>query len=49
MFYLVQSVIIGAVMLHNHYYQWTPNGYLAGLIGVGLAWLFTQTIWRLRG
>lgn len=47
MWYLLQSVIAGAVMIHNAYYHWTPNGYLAGLIGFGLAWLVTQGVWRL--
>jgi hypothetical protein len=47
--YLLQSLIIGSVAVHNAYYHWTPNQVLAGAIGIGLAWLVTQGIWRLRG
>ena len=38
MWYLLQASIIFAVMASNIHYHWTPNGYLAGLIGVGLAY-----------
>ena len=48
MFYFVQCLIIGGVMLHNHYYEWTPNKVLAGFIGVGLAYLVTRIIWKLK-
>jgi hypothetical protein len=54
MFFLLQSSIIFAVMASNIAYQWTPNGYLAGIIGVGLAWVSTRLIysvliWRKNG
>lgn len=48
MWYLVQSLIIGGTVLHNHYYQWTPNKILPALIGVGLAYLFTRLCWLLK-
>jgi hypothetical protein len=38
MWYLLQASIIFAVVASNIKYQWTRNGYLAGLIGVGLAY-----------
>jgi hypothetical protein len=38
MWWLLQSSIIFAVMASNIHWHWTPNGYLAGLIGVGLAY-----------
>lgn len=38
MYFLLQSSIIFAVYASNIAYHWTPNGYLAGLIGVGLAY-----------
>jgi hypothetical protein len=38
MWFLFQSLIIFAVVASNIHWQWTPNGYLAGLIGVGLAY-----------
>ena len=47
MWFLFQSTIIFAVVASNIHWHWTPNGYLAGLIGVGLAWLLTRLlIWR---
>ena len=33
MWFLMQSTIIFAVMASNIKWHWTPNGYLAGLIG----------------
>ena len=39
MWFLIQSLIIFAVVgSSNIHWQWTPNGYLAGLIGVALAY-----------
>jgi hypothetical protein len=37
MWFLFQSLIVFAVMASNIHWQWTPNGYLASLIGIGLA------------
>jgi hypothetical protein len=42
MMYLLQGSIIFAVCASNIRWQWTPNGYLAGLIGVGLAYGLTR-------
>ena len=42
MWFLLQSVIIFAVVGSNIAYQWTPNPYLAGLIGIGMAWLVSR-------
>jgi hypothetical protein len=41
MWYLLQSLIIFAVVASNIHWQWTPNGYLAGLIGIVLAYGLT--------
>jgi hypothetical protein len=41
MWWLFQSAIIFAVIASNIRWQWTPNGHLAGLIGVGLAYGLT--------
>jgi mannitol-specific phosphotransferase system IIBC component len=38
MWFLFQSTIIFAVMASNIHWHWTPNGYLAGLIGAVLAY-----------
>jgi hypothetical protein len=42
--FLFQSTIIFAVMASNIHWQWTPNGYLAGLMGVGLAYGVTALL-----
>ena len=48
--YLLQGLIIFAVVGSNIHWQWTSNPYLAAGIGVGLAWIATQAIveWRDR-
>lgn len=47
MWFLLQSLIIFAVMSSNIYWQWTPNSYLAGLIAVGAAFVATVSANRL--
>jgi hypothetical protein len=42
--YLLQSSVMIAVGWTGIYYQWTPNGYLLGLISIGAAWLVTVAI-----
>jgi hypothetical protein len=37
MMFLLQSLVIFAVISSNIHWQWTPNRYLAGMIGVALA------------
>jgi hypothetical protein len=32
--YLLQSVIIGAVVVHNEYNHWTPNKVAAAIVGI---------------
>ena len=39
MLFLFQSLIIFAVVASNMHWQWTPNGYLPSLVGVGLAYV----------
>lgn len=38
---IFQASIVAAVMCANIYWGWTPNAMLAGLIGVGAAFLLT--------
>jgi hypothetical protein len=50
MWFLFQSLVIFAVVASNIHWQLTPNGYLASLIGVGLAYRLTaglSGLWRL--
>jgi hypothetical protein len=50
MWFIFQSTIIFAVVASNIHWQWTPNGYLAGAIGVALAYGLTVALnglWRL--
>ena len=54
MWFLFQSLIIFAVVASNIHWHWTPNGYLAGFIGVGLAYgltraLYAAYLWKHRG
>ena len=44
MWFLIQSSIIFAVVASNIRWHWTPNGYVAGLIGVGLAYVMTHLL-----
>jgi hypothetical protein len=48
MYFLLQASIIFAVCASNIRWHWTPNGYLAGLIGVDLAYGLTRLISTLR-
>lgn len=41
MWHLFQILIMFAVMASNIHWKWTPNGYLASAIGIGLALLIT--------
>jgi hypothetical protein len=44
MWYLLQSLIIFVVMASNIHWQWTPNGYIPALLGIGLAYLATLLV-----
>jgi hypothetical protein len=44
MWFLLQASIIFAVVASNIHFHWTSNGYLAGLIGVGLAYGVTWLV-----
>ena len=46
--YFFQALIVGAVMCANVYWQITPNGYLAALIGIVFAAAFTAAVIALR-
>src|SRR6267154_776127 len=48
MWFVFQGSIIFAVVASNIHWQWTPNGYLASLIGVGLAYGVTALLNALR-
>lgn len=41
MWLLLQSLVIFAVMASNIHWHWTPNGYLAGILGWIAALLLT--------
>ena len=41
MWFLLQGSIVFAVMASNIYWQWTPNPYLAGVLGFVVALLAT--------
>jgi hypothetical protein len=44
MWKLIQFLVVGAVVVSNAAWQWTPNGYLAGLIGWAAAFLVTVAV-----
>jgi len=48
--YVFQGLVMFAVIMANHHWQLTPNGYLAALIGYGVAygatWLITLLFFR---
>lgn len=44
MWFLLQVPIMFAVMASNVHWQWTPNGYLAGAIGAGAAFVATLVL-----
>lgn len=46
---LFQSAIIFAVISSNIHWNWTPNGYLASLIGIAVAFIATVSINGLIG
>jgi hypothetical protein len=51
MWFVLQSLIIFAVIASNIHWHWTPNGYLPAILGAGLAWLLTRLLsirWRER-
>lgn len=47
MWFLLQSLIIFAVMASNIAWKWTENGYLASLIGAGAAFFATMGLSQL--
>jgi hypothetical protein len=42
--YLIQGIIIFAVVASNIHWQWTTNPYLASGLGMLLAWMVTVAI-----
>jgi hypothetical protein len=40
----LQCSVMIAVLCGNIYWQWTPNGVLAGLLAIGAAWIVTKTV-----
>lgn len=45
----IQWSIVAAVVMSNIYWQWTPNGLLAGLVGGGAAFIVTWIYVGLTG
>ena len=48
MMYLLQSVIVGAVVVHNEYHAWTHNKVAAAMIGIAAAYAVTLLLFWLR-
>ena len=46
--YLLQSLIVFAVVGSNIHWQWTPNPYLTSGLGILLAWAVTWWIVEIR-
>jgi predicted phage tail protein len=46
--YILQSVIIGAVVIHNELNHWTPNKVAASIIGIAAAYAATVILVGLR-
>lgn len=47
----MQTLVVFAVVLSNTYWRWTPNFYLALLIGIGCAYLVANLqnrLWHRR-
>ncbi len=44
MFYLLQSLIMFAVIASNIAYRWTPNPWIPALLGAGLAYGLTRLL-----
>jgi hypothetical protein len=42
--YCLQGLIVFSVVASNIHWQWTPNGYLATIIGGGMAFLATEIV-----
>jgi hypothetical protein len=47
MWLILQSLVIFAVVASNIHWHWTPNGYLASMLGFLLALLLTVGLSRL--
>jgi hypothetical protein len=47
MWRLLQIAVFGAVIASNIEYQWTPNGYVAGLLAVFAAFAVTALLGEL--
>ena len=46
--HLFQGSIIFAVVASNIHWEWTPNRYIPAILGLGLAFLLTVGLSRLR-
>lgn len=42
-----QMLVFTAVMFSNIHWQWTPNGYVASLLGIGAAFCATWLLLRI--
>jgi hypothetical protein len=52
MWFVIQGMVIFAVMASNIHWQWTPNGLIPALLGAGLAYGLTYLLsqgWRRQG
>ena len=48
MWWLVQGLIVFAVMASNIHWQWTTNGYVAAGLAAGLAYIVTDIANEIR-
>lgn len=48
MWFLIQSLIVFAVVASNIHFQWTPNPYIPALLGGGLAYGLTRLVGEYR-
>jgi hypothetical protein len=48
MWYLLQSLLIFAVVASNIHWQWTPNRYVPHLLGIGLRPAVAEAVERIR-
>jgi asparagine N-glycosylation enzyme membrane subunit Stt3 len=44
---IFQAAVVAAVLFSNIHWHWTPNGYLASIIGIFAAFLATVVLTRI--
>ncbi len=49
MWFLIQGLIVFAVVASNIYFQWSPNPYIPAALGAGAAYILTDVVNELAG